>query len=127
MKDAFEDSTGKNKVPNVHVRSAVLSGALIVGACLGLIAGEKLYFLTYNEGQQEAAGTLRSRKALEGSASSSGGTLRSASKPRSELEAILRRVAPGGEVMIAISNYLLIEDKELLLWLEVSDCTSGCC
>jgi hypothetical protein len=121
MKDLFEDSTGKNKVPHVRARSAILSGALIIGVCLGVIAGEKLYILTQNENQAEVSAlALRSRKALEGGAISSIGALRSAGKPRSDLEAILQRVAPNGEVMIAISNFVLIEDKELLLWLEVA-------
>ena len=47
-----------------------------------------------------------------------------AAAPRSELETILRRVAPAApgrepEVMIAISNYNLILGGQLNTWLEV--------
>lgn len=41
-------------------------------------------------------------------------------KPRSELEALLQKVAPNKEVMIGISNYNLIPAGELVSFLDVS-------
>ena len=114
-------------------RSAVLSAALLVGVCIGVMASEKLYLLTQEADlPQGAVAAVRSSKlevggggggsALTGFSSSVGvNTLRRAKggKPRSELEAILQKVAPQGEVMIAISNINLIHEHSLKMWLEV--------
>ena len=115
----LDDASGKRKVPNVQARSALLTGALLVGMCLGVIVSEKLYLIAQEADMPEGAvAAVRSRK-LEVSGGSTPAVRRSTGKPRNELEEILQRVAPQGEVMIAISNYDLVEDRELLMWLEV--------
>jgi hypothetical protein len=106
-----DDSTGKHKSP---ARSAVLTCSLLMGLLSGFIVSEKLY-LTAHEADVPRTAAVRSRKLEVGSASRVGRLAR----PRNQLEQILQRVAPSGEVMIAISNYDLVEDGELLLWLEV--------
>lgn len=42
--------------------------------------------------------------------------------PRSELEALLQRIAPDKEVMIGISNYNLVDAGEMPAFLEVRTC-----
>lgn len=113
MEREEDDSTGKRKVPNLRHRSAVLSAALLVGMCLGVIVSEKLYLLTQESDLPEGAvAAVRSRKlevaggggggaSLTASGGVSGGwdgIPRSSGKPSNELEGILRRVAPQGEV-----------------------------
>lgn len=123
---ADDDSTGKHKVSNVHARKVVLSGALMVGMCLGIIVSEKVYLATQEaELPAGAVAAARSRK-LEVHAGGDGGEIRrAAGKPRNELEAILQRLAPSGEVMIAISNINLIHEHSLEMWLEVGDTWAG--
>ena len=122
----LDDASGKRKVPNVQARSAMLTGALIVGMCLGVIVSEKLYLITQEADLPEGAvAAVRSRK-LEVQASAGTAVRRSTGKPRSELEEILQRVAPQGEVMIAISNMNLIHEQSLVMWLEVCGSPRGC-
>jgi len=59
-----------------------------------------------------------------GAAAAALGARRSSGKPRNALEEILQRVAPQGEVMIAISNYNLVLESSLVMWLEVR-CGAG--
>lgn len=116
--DVEDDSTGKRKVGALRHRSALLTAALLVGVCLGVIVSEKVYLITQEaELPEGAVAAVRSRK-LEVAASGGAATLAAASggvsggpdgiprsadpQPRNELEALLRRVAPQGEVMIAI-------------------------
>jgi hypothetical protein len=121
-----DDSTGKHKVSNVRARSAMLTAALLVGMCLGIIVSEKVYLATQEADLPAGAvAAVRSRK-LEVHASGSGsGVRRSSGQPRNELEEILQRVAPSGEVMIAISNINLIHEHSLEMWLEVGDVQGG--
>lgn len=126
-----DDSTGKHKVSDVRSRSAVLSAVLIVGVCLGVLTSEKLYLLAQEsdmpEGAVAAARTRKlevSSKALAGgqalaAGGGAGGMRRMGGKPRNQLEELLRKVAPSGEVMIAISNINLIHESSLTMWLEV--------
>lgn len=116
--DGEDDSTGKRKVGALRHRSALLTGALLVGMCLGVLVSEKLYLVTQEaELPEDALAAVRSRKlevaggggaavlavADGGVSGGPDGIPRSgAAKPRNELEALLRRVAPQGEVMIAI-------------------------
>lgn len=116
--DMEDDSTGKRKMGALRHRSALLTGALLVGVCLGVIVSEKLYLVTQEAELPEGAlAAVRSRKlevAGDGGAvalATAGGGVsggpdaiaRSADRqPRNELEALLRQVAPQGEVMIAI-------------------------
>jgi hypothetical protein len=117
--DLDDDASGKRKVHNVKARSAVLSAALLVGLCLGVIVSEKVYLLTQEADLPEGAvAAVRSRK-LEVHADGGTAMRRSTGKPRNELEGILQRVAPQGEVMIAISNMNLIHERSLVMWLEV--------
>lgn len=132
--DVEDDSTGKRKVGALRHRSALLTAALLVGVCLGVIVSEKVYLITQEaELPEGAVAAVRSRK-LEVAASGGAATLAAASggvsggpdgiprsadpQPRNELEALLRRVAPQGEVMIAISNMNLIHEQSLVMWLE---------
>ncbi|KAI3438461.1 hypothetical protein D9Q98_000890 [Chlorella vulgaris] len=111
---------GKHKHTVVRARSAMLTGALLVGVCLGVLVSEKLYLVTQEADLPEGAiAAVRSRKLEVSSGSGGSGVMpRFTGKPRSELEGILQRVAPKGEVLIAISNFDLIGDGELLMWLE---------
>lgn len=126
-----DDSSGKRKVPALKHRSALLSAALLVGLCLGVILSEKLYLFTQEGDTPEGAlAAARSRKLELAAASAallaagpgvSGGweaIPRSLAQPRSKLEALLRRVAPQGEVMIAISNMNLWHEQSLQMWYE---------
>eukprot|EP00887_Chlorella_sp_A99_P004607 scaffold4.g4607.t1 len=125
-----------------RTRSAVLTAALVLGVCLGVVASEKLYLLTQEsdmpaEALAAARSVARSRKlelrlgagaaaegagaaAAVGAAAAAGGAVlrSSGGEPRSELERVLREVAPQGEVMIAISNYNLIREGSLRMWLQ---------
>jgi hypothetical protein len=119
-----EDSQGKNKVPNSRSRAAVLTTALIVGLCLGMLFSEKLYLMTQeSDTPSSALQALQARKiALQAKVTHiTPTTYKHSGPPRSELEKKLREVAPDGEVMIAISNINLIHDNSLTLWLEVGE------
>ena len=118
-----EDSTGKRKYSDVRSRSAVLTAALVVGLCFGVMTAERLY-ISSQERQHPAR-----RKALQaggggggeaaGAAQQLGLRRAGAGKPRNDLEALLQRVAPQGEVLIAISNSNLLRG-ELQMWIDVS-------
>lgn len=133
MRVARDDDESKYaKASSVQARSAALTAALLVGLCLGIIASERLYLASQEaEVDPAALAAVRSRK-LEvggGAAVAAGGgdagLRRTGGKPRNELEALLREVAPGGEVMIAISNMNLIHEQTLVMWLEVRSCCLG--
>lgn len=102
-----DDSTGKHKAGAAKARGAMLTAALLVGMCLGVMVSEKLYLVSQEaELAPEAVAAARSRK-LElssGAATGGGGAVvrRAQGKPRNALEELLQRVAPQGEVMIAI-------------------------
>jgi hypothetical protein len=143
---ANDDSSGKQKANERARSSAALSTVLILGICLGFVVSEKLY-LKHEEAKTtpEQLASLRSRKlefgaAQKTSSSSSLDTTSAATTttttaaaaasstepslfvkgrtPRNDLEKILQRVAPDGEVMIAISNMNLIRSESLVLWLK---------
>ncbi|KAL4859773.1 Arabinosyltransferase RRA3 [Chlorella vulgaris] len=120
MRVADDDSTGKHKHTVVRARSAMLTGALLVGVCLGVLVSEKLYLVTQEADLPEGAiAAVRSRKLEVSSGGGGSGVMpRFTGKPRSELEGILQRVAPKGEVMIVISNINLINEQSLVMWLE---------
>ena len=123
-----DDSTGKHKLGGVKARSAVLSATLLVGVCLGVMVSEKIYLLSQEaEVSSEALAAVRSRKlelnggggSAQPAALAASGARRASGKPRNKLEEVLRRVAPQGEVMIAISNMNLVHEQSLTQWLEV--------
>ena len=133
----FDDSTGKQKAHDARGRTASMSLVLILGICLGVVVSEKLYLR--NEENKTTAAALESlrsqklemggsrsistegvatdmssaRRAIDGSNSSSSGSslFVKGRKPRNELEGILQKVAPNGEVMIVISNMNLIRES----------------
>ena len=138
----YDDSSGKQKANERARSSAVLSTVLILGICLGFVVSEKLY-LIHEEAKTtpEALASLRSRKLELGagqqtnslvsaltatttalSSSSSAAAEQSLfiknRKPRNDLEKLLQRIAPDGEVMIAISNMNLIRSESLVLWIQ---------
>ena len=136
-----DDSSGKRKVSNVRARSAMLTGALLIGVCLGVIVSEKVYLITQEADlPASAVAAARSRKlevsrqatAVGGSAAAVAGAgasclggndsvqRSSGGEPGNKLEEILRKTAPQGEVMIAISNMNLIHEQSLVMWLDVS-------
>jgi hypothetical protein len=121
-----DDSSGKQKANERAKSSAALSTVLILGTCLGLVVSEKLY-LNHEEAKTTPAqlASLRSRKELgvaqqQNSVPTLTTTASSSTtrQPRNNLEKILQRVAPDGEVMIAISNMNLIRSESLILWLQ---------
>lgn len=143
---SYDDSSGKQKANERARSSAALSTVLILGICLGFVVSEQLY-LKHEEAKTTPAAlaSLRSRKLELGAAHQSNtladtaattaaATISSLSssalaateeslfikgrKPRNELEKILQRIAPDGEVMIAISNMNLIRSESLVLWLQ---------
>lgn len=136
--DAPDDSQGKHKLTDVRSRSAVLTAALVLGICLGVVASEKLYLRSQEQQHPGAvAAALRSRKLQTGGESGVGSAValtlntgasggdgrggdipRNMGEPRNELERVLQRVAPQGEVLIAISNSNLLHG-ELQMWIEV--------
>lgn len=131
-----DDSTGKHKFGDARARSAVLSAVFIVGLCIGVIASEKIY-LNSQESQtpssafnpvrlqqdpralSEVGSTGRSAAVLATNVAEQAGLFQKNREPRNELEMVLQRVAPDGEVIIAISNMNLIHEESLLLWLKV--------
>jgi hypothetical protein len=135
-----DDSSGKRKGSNVRARSAMLTGALLIGVCLGVIVSEKVYLITQEADlPASAVAAARSRKlvvsrqaaavfggnaAVGAGASCLGGNdsvqRSTGGEPRNKLEEILRKTAPQGEVMIAISNMNLIHEQSLVMWLDVS-------
>ena len=122
----YDDDASQHKytkTSNVKARSAALTGALLVGLLLGVMASEKLYLIaqeTDAPGGGPVAG-VRSRKLEVGAAATAvaGSMRRTGGKPRNKLEEILRQVAPSGEVMIVISDMNLIHEDSLKLWLQV--------
>ncbi|KAG7675171.1 hypothetical protein Ndes2526B_g08029 [Nannochloris sp. 'desiccata'] len=130
-----DDSSGKQKANERAKSSAALSTVLILGTCVGFVVAEKLY-LKHEEAKTTPAqlASLRSRKLELGAAQqhdslASLATTASSSttepslfikgrQPRSNLEKILQRIAPDGEIMIAISNMNLIRSESLVLWLQ---------
>jgi arabinosyltransferase len=129
----YDDSSGKQKANDRAKSSAALSTVLILGICLGFVVSEKLY-LKHEEAKTtpDALASLRSRKLELGAAQQQQKSLSSATAvamndpslfvkgrtPRNELEKSLQRIAPDGEVMIAISNMNLIRSESLVLWLQ---------
>lgn len=94
-----------------------------MGVCLGVMVSEKLYLASQEAALEPGAvEAARSRKLEVGGGGGAAAALparRSSGKPRNALEEILQRVAPQGEVMIAISNYNLVLEQSLVMWLEV--------
>lgn len=103
----------------------LLAAALLVGVCLGVMVSEKLYLASQEAALEPGAvEAIRSRKMELGGGGGGGAvaavnTRRNTGKPRNALEEILQRVAPQGEVMIAISNHNLVLESSLVMWLEV--------
>lgn len=108
-----DDSSGKRKMGSLRHRSALLTGALLVGMCLGVIVSEKLYLITQENDLPEGAVRAALSRKLEVAAGSAAiaavadggvsggwdGIQRSTAKqPKNDLEALLRRIAPQGEV-----------------------------
>ncbi|GAB4823934.1 hypothetical protein N2152v2_010980 [Parachlorella kessleri] len=115
-----DDSSGKHKPSDARSRSAMLTAALVVGICMGVIAAEGLYLISQERQHPEAVLRSKARKALQTSGDSislSGATAkRSTGKPRNELEALLQRVAPQGECVkrLPFTNWLVVAlDEEL--------------
>mmetsp|Transcript_23 Transcript_23/g.50 ORF Transcript_23/g.50 Transcript_23/m.50 type:complete len:368 (+) Transcript_23:166-1269(+) len=109
------DSTGKNKIGESKARNYVLLVAFVVGLCLGIIVSERAYIQRVpNPGQprrnlilsQDDAAMAETPK-VEKQAKTD------AAPPRSDLEALLRRVAPSREVLVAVSNKNLLWDGML--------------
>jgi arabinosyltransferase len=129
MSPDHDDSAGKRK--GRASRSAGLSAAFVLGLCLGIVVSERLYIL-HKESEVEPSNALEAvsaRKLRLRDSSTKGGVdaavseRREASslsqgKPRNELEATLRKVAPQGEVLIAISNYNLVREGALNVWID---------
>ena len=130
---SYDDSTGKHKAADAKARTAALSAIFILGICLGVVVAEKLYLNTEEaKTTPESLQSLRSKKLeLLAAAKTNGGNSNlqvsgepslfvKGRKPRNELEKILQKVAPDGEVMIAISNMNLIRSESLRLWLNTA-------
>ncbi len=135
-----DDSSGKQKANDRAKSSSALATVLILGICLGFVVSERLYLKHEEEKiSPTQLASLRSRKLELGAAQQLQNSLDTTSttttaataasttepslfvkgrKPRNELEKILQRVAPDGEVMIAISNMNLIRSESLVLWLK---------
>ena len=99
-----DDTNGKVKGSHHADRSRWWYGVLLSGFCIGFIASQLLYMQSH---QHRAPSEHKHRRQLQHSV------------PPSELEQILQRVAPQREVLIAISNYNLIQQGMLTTWLEV--------
>ena len=99
-----DDTNGKLKGSHHADRSRWWYGVLLSGFCIGFIASQLLYMQSH---QHRTPSEHKHRRQLQHSV------------PASELEQILQRVAPQREVLIAISNYNLIQQGMLTTWLEV--------
>lgn len=104
----------------------------LIGICLGIVMGERLFLLrqelaTKNE-RRDGSNLQRNDHLKNNSDGTSSWKARhtastmddaSAGKiSESGLEAILRDVAPTGEVLIAISNFNLVMEGSLMVWLD---------
>lgn len=105
----MDDPQGKLRATVHRSRTAVVSLVFFVGLCVGFMAAQKMYL------SQHATGSVKS--AVEHRRAGREQVLQGAS---SELGKILAKVAPSGEVMIAISNMNLIRAGTLPIWLDVS-------
>lgn len=100
-----DDTNGKVKSSHQAGRRTWSYAVLLSGFCVGFLASQLLYLQSH---QQHIPNELKHRRQLQHGV------------PASELEKILQQVAPEREVMIAISNYNLIQQGMLTTWLEVS-------
>lgn len=108
----YDDTNGKVKNTPHLDKSRWWYGVLVCGFCIGFIASQLLYLQSH---RHRVPSELKHRRQLQHSV------------PASELEQILQQVAPQREVMIAISNYNLIQEGMLTTWLEVSKLAPKLC
>ena len=118
-----EDCTGKNKATDPRFRNQALMGFFALGLCIGLVVAERVYVRRQldNPGGQRSQ-QLRLESGLQQQrrqgGSGGGGSSGSSSKAgaiskldldytgpaRNDLEAVLRKVAPTKEVLVAVAN-----------------------
>ena len=116
------DSQGKLRA-DVTRRLPLSAAAFVVGLCAGLIVAQLGYVAWHAGSSSTSSGSLRTRS-LAAAASSSAGFGEADSTTdfsSSPLAQVLQKVAPGKEVLVAISNFRLVEGRMLPMWLEASD------
>lgn len=108
-----EDPSGKGKIAHTTERVKVLSAAFIIGLCIGLVVAERVYIATNAASGGGAATSTPIRTHSAALQALSTGDAQSAA-----LLSVLQRVAPSGEVLIALSNKIPFREGTLLTWLE---------
>lgn len=117
-----DDSTGKNKIDR-H-RSTALSLFFFLGVCIGVVVSERLYVQSVESQTHQGRRVMRTSDGTTKHHLGGGlGTLftqqqQQTQSNNNELQSLLEDVAPGGEVMIVISNANLLKTTALLMWLD---------
>ncbi len=115
------DSQAKLRADDAR-RQPFSAASFVVGICIGLIVTQLGYVVWHAGSSSPAPNTLRSRSlaaaSFDGSSVSKAAIKNTGSS--SPLASILQQVAPQKEVLVAISNYRLVEGNMLPMWLEVS-------
>lgn len=106
-----DDSTGKNKIADAKNRYQVLLTFFGVGLCVGIVISERVYVnhraeLQPNRLISRIDSVIHHRSMAADTAGRSGA-------PRNDLEALLMRVAPTKEVLVAVSNKNTLWDMML--------------
>lgn len=115
------DSQGKLRGDSTR-RLPFSAAAFVVGLCAGLIVAQLGYVAWHAGSSSSSSGSLRTRSlaAVNSNSVSSSAAVSNSSISSSPLAQILQKVAPGKEVLVAISNFRLVEGGMLIMWLEVS-------
>lgn len=111
MRYEKEDSTGKSKITEAKARYKLLISFFLVGLCIGMVIAERLYVQNSQMArprmlvkqleesiQQQTIGRFHHMHNKGGSAGSA------PQKPRNELEALLMKIAPQKELLLAVAN-----------------------
>lgn len=114
--------TEENVVRKTRRKMGLPVIALLVGICVGCITGERLFLVALNKKINHGTSTVRWRdfETFVPIPSTINGTTsdQNTRDEASGLKNILKRVAPDGNVLIAISNFNLAMEGSLLVWLD---------
>lgn len=115
MRYEKEDSTGKSKITEAKARYKVLISFFLVGLCIGMVIAERLYVQNSQMArprvlvrqieqtiEHQTIGRLHMHSGGSGAAAATAAP--APQKPRNELEALLQKVAPQKELLVAVAN-----------------------
>lgn len=102
-----DDSTGKNKISEQKNRFKILLSFFAVGLCVGIVVAERLYVQKRADtSPRSLLGTIDNMVHHRGAGAAGAvqNLVASNHAPRNDLEAILMKVAPNREVLLAVAN-----------------------